>query len=288
MVALDEHRLELGEGPGYDPATDLAWWFDIPARRLFTRRMAGGTTQLHDLPLTASAMAVTLGGRHLLLAEDGLYLRDPGTGALDLHVAVEADNPATRSNDARVHPSGAFWISTMGWNAETGAGSFYRYHRGKVERLWDGITIPNATCFAPDGGAAYLCDTPQRRIMRVATDPADGWVLGKPQVFVEGLHWPDGAVTDAAGNLRVAIFGTGEVLGFAPDGQPCGSFHLPARNLTCPAFVGPGAREMLVTSALYGLDAEARAASPQAGATFLTPISFAGRFDPPVDTGEGG
>lgn len=294
MVILDSYRLELGEGPGYDPASGLAWWFDIPARRMCTHRImatssAGGTagdTLIHALPMAASAMAITKSGRQLLLAEDGLYFRDAVSGALDLHVSLEPQNPATRSNDARVHPSGAFWISTMGWNAEPGAGSIYRYYSGKVERLWDGLTIPNAICFSPDGRSAYFCDTPERRILRVETDPASGSPLGPPQDFVTDLYWPDGAVTDAAGTLWVAIFGTGELLGFASDGRPVGRMMLPARNVTCPAFVGPGARQMLVTSGFYGLGAAEKDAAPQEGATFLLPLDFAGRFDPPVVTGE--
>lgn len=285
MVALDAHRLELGEGPGYDPATDLAWWFDIPARRLFTRQIAAGETMMHELPITASAMAVTTQMKQLLLTEDGLYFRDPVSGVLDLHLAVEADNPRMRSNDARVHPSGAFWISTMSWQAENGAGSIYRYYRGQLERLWDGITIPNAICFSPDGRTAYFTDTPTRRIMRVDTDPSNGRVLGQPQDFVTDLHWPDGAVTDAAGNLWVAMFGTGQVLGFDPSGRAIHEFNLPAINLTCPAFVGRDARQMLVTSALFGLNATARKQAPDAGATFVLPIAFTGRFDPQVDTG---
>ncbi|MDN5788021.1 SMP-30/gluconolactonase/LRE family protein [Pseudorhodobacter sp.] len=282
---LGPHRLELGEGPGYDPVTDLAWWFDIPAKRLFMRLIAAGETVVHDLPLAASAMAVTAQGRQLLLAEDGLYFRNPASGALDLHVALEADNPTLRSNDARVHPSGAFWISTMGWQAEEGAGSIYRYFRGKVEKLWDGITIPNAICFAPDGRTAYFTDTPTRRIQSVETDPTNGRVLAAPQDFITGLHWPDGAVTDAAGNLWVAMFGTGQVLGFAPDGRAIGEFQLPAANLTCPAFVGRDARQMLVTSAFHDMDHAARKQAPDAGATFILPLDFAGRFDPPVDIG---
>lgn len=280
---LDDHRLELGEGPGYDPLTDTAWWFDIPARRLYTRTVTGGETQAHDLPFAASAMAVTADGRQLLVAENGLYHRDPANGALSLHRPLEADNPVTRSNDARVHPSGAFWIGTMGWNAEPGAGAWYLYLRGELRLLWPGITIPNACCFAPDGRFAYLTDTPTGQVMRVATDPANGLPLGPPEVFLQGLAGsPDGAVTDAAGNLWIALWGAGRVAGFSRAGQPLGEINLPAANVTCPAYLGRDARQMLVTSARHGLDTETRAASPLAGASFVTDLAAPGRFDPPV------
>lgn len=283
VQVLDDHRLELGEGPGYDPASDTVWWFDIPARRLYTRTVSGGGTQVHDLPFAASAMAVTPDGRHLLVAEDGLYHRDPASGALSLHLPLEADDRRTRSNDARVHPSGAFWIGTMGWNSEAGAGGWYHYFRGQLRPLWSGVTIPNACCFSPDGRTAYFTDTPTGQVMRVATDPANGLPIARPEVFLRDLKGPpDGAVTDAAGNLWIALWGAGQVAGFAPDGRPVGVIELPAANVTCPAFIGRDARRMLITSARHGLDATARTASPLAGACFVAAIAQAGRFDPPV------
>ncbi|MDO5642929.1 MAG: SMP-30/gluconolactonase/LRE family protein [Paracoccus sp. (in: a-proteobacteria)] len=286
VQVLDDHRLELGEGPGYDPATDTAWWFDIPARRLYTRILSEGQTRRHDLPFAASALTITHDGRQLLVAENGLYLRDPASGALTLHLPLEADNPANRSNDARVHPSGAYWIGTMGRDALPGAGAWYHYFDGHLRRLWAGITIPNAACFAPDGSAAYFTDTPTGRIMRVATDPADGLPAAPPQVFLDGLDGPDGAVTDAQGNLWVALWGQGRVAGFAPDGQAIGDLTLPAAHTSCPAFIGRDAAQMLVTSARHGLDRGALAASPLAGATFVLPFPGKGRFDPPVRLGD--
>lgn len=286
IAPVDDWRLELGEGPGYDPATDLAWWFDIAGRRLFTRVMTGGETQVQDLPVAASAMAMTRDGHRLVLTEHGLHFLDPRSGALTLHLPLEADNAQTRSNDARVHPSGAFWISTMAWDCAPGAGSFYHYFRGRITPLWQGITIPNAICFAPDGTLAYFTDTVTGRLMRVATDPADGRPQGEPQVFASGFGGgPDGAVTDAAGNVWIAVFGAGEVVGLSPDGAWIGACAIPAANVTCPAFVGRDARTLLVTSARRGLSPEARRAAPQAGATFLlSATGVTGRFDPPVAT----
>ena len=84
------------------------------ARSCWRRHSRTAPTIVHDLPFMASAIATIDAERQLIVAEDGLYVRDVKTGALTLHTALEADNPLTRSNDSRVHPSGAFWIGTMG------------------------------------------------------------------------------------------------------------------------------------------------------------------------------
>src|SRR5579864_839930 len=122
---LSAERCHLGEGPTYDRSTDTAWWFDILERRLFECRMATRETRIHALPKMASALARVDGERQLLFTEDGLYVRHLSDGRMELFAAVEADNPATRSNDGRVHPSGTFWIGTMGRGAEAGAGAIY-------------------------------------------------------------------------------------------------------------------------------------------------------------------
>lgn len=282
MQAIDDNRLELGEGPGYDPATDTAWWFDIVGKQLYTRTLSEPRTRIHALPFMASAMAVVADGRQLLVADNGLYLRDPLSGSLELHLPLEADNPRTRSNDARVHPSGAFWIGTMGRQAEPGAGSWYHYFRGELRQLWSGITITNAACFAPDGRTAYFTDTPTGRIMRVATDPDNGLPLGQPEPFITDLVDPDGAVTDAEGNLWIARWGRSCVSGFSAEGQPIAQIDVPAVNVSCPAFIGRDATQVLVTSARQDLDEATLQASPLQGATFTAPFAGKGRFDPPV------
>jgi sugar lactone lactonase YvrE len=40
-----------------------------------------------------------------------------------------------RSNDARVHPSGHLWVSTLGWKAEPKAGSIYVFREGRFEKI---------------------------------------------------------------------------------------------------------------------------------------------------------
>ncbi len=275
----------LGEGPSYDPASDSLFWFDILGRKLLEKKVSGGAETTHDLPELASAIAGVDAERQLLVTETGLYLRDRKSGALTLHTPLEADNAATRSNDARTHPSGAFWIGTMGKQAEARAGAIYWFRKGELRKIVSDVTIPNAICFAPDGRTAYFTGTVTNVLFRVDCDPATGLPQGEPKIFVDSCGREgeaDGAVVDADGVVWNARWGAGAVDAYAPDGTLIRSIAVPARQSSCPAFVGPRADRLAVTSAWEGMDEAARAADPHAGKTFLLDIAIKGRFEPPV------
>lgn len=280
---LGKDVFTLGEGATYDAATDTAWWFDILGCKLAKYRFATGETKIFDLPMMASALAFLEDGRQVVVNEDGLCIRDAKTGMLARYLDIESDDPATRSNDARVHPCGALWTSTMGKKAEDGAGRIYHVLKGKRTVIVPAISIPNAICFSADGATGYYADTREGSIQRIALDPATGLPSGEPTVFVPAGRYggaPDGAVVDADGCLWSARWGVGCVDCYAPDGERIRSLALPVSQVTCPAFVGEKADRLLVTSAHEGMDAAARAAEPRAGATFLLDAPVNGRHEP--------
>lgn len=281
VATLPAPDCELGEGPCYDRATDTAWWPDILGKTLIEHRFVTGETTVHPLPRMASVVARVDDDRQVLAMEDGLYLRAMATGALTLLVPLEADNPATRSNDGRVHPSGRLWIGTMGREAQTGAGAIYWSDGAEMRMLFPGLSIPNSICFSADGETGYFTDSAQNIVWRVPLDAATGLPTGERQVFVTGDALPnggvfDGSVMDAQGVLWNAAHGGGSVSGFAPDGSVVRSIAVPTGQPTCPCFVGPALDRMIVTSAWEGYDAAQRAADPQAGRTCLIGGGFAG------------
>jgi sugar lactone lactonase YvrE len=273
----------LGEGPTYDPHTGTAWWFDILGKQLFEVVIETGAVKQHALPEMGSVLARVDATRQVIATETGLHLRNARTGALELMTPIENDNPATRSNDGRVHPCGALWIGTMGKQAEPGAGAIYHVARGRVTMLFQRITIPNAICFSPDGSTGYYTDTATGKLMRIEIDPATALPAGEPQVFVDhtgGEGGLDGAVCDADGIIWNARWGAGCVDAYGPGGNRILSLEVPATQTSCPAFVGPQADRLLVTSAQEGMSADRLAADPWAGKTFLLDYPVKGRFEP--------
>ena len=278
-----DEPVQLGEGPGYDPLTKTVWWFDIVTGRLFEKPLAGGEVEIHTLGQMASALAVIDKQLQLIATETGLFVRDRQTGHTTMHQPIEADNPATRSNDARVHPAGAFWVGTMG-KTQKGAGSIYWYRQGELRKLFSDILITNSICFSPDGRISYFADTGKNIIWRVDTDSETGLPMGEPAVFYQHREkgGVDGSVVDADGNLWNACWGGSCINVFSPAGKRIRSIEMPVRQPSCPAFVSEEGANIIVTTAYHEMSDVVRKSDPDAGKTYLVEIAGKGRFDPPV------
>ncbi|MBT0957794.1 SMP-30/gluconolactonase/LRE family protein [Alphaproteobacteria bacterium KMM 3653] len=272
MTVYSQARCALGEGPLWHPLREQLFWFDIIAKRLLT--IEDGVEKSWTFDEHVSAAGWLDNDRLLVASEVALFELNIITGATRHVVALEADNPATRSNDGRADPWGGFWIGTMGKAAEPGQGAIYRLYQGALRVVVPQVTISNAICFAPDRSTAYYADTRDQKIMALPLD-AEGWPSGEARVFVdltaEDLN-PDGAVVDAEGCLWCAQWGASRVACYGPDGQFRRAVTFPASQISCPAFGGEGLKTLFATSAAVGLPDEAAAGQTfraDAGATGL-------------------
>ncbi len=221
----------------------------------------------------------------LIASETRLFRFDLNTGTQQTVAGLEAENSVTRSNDGRADPWGGFWIGTMGKEAEPGAGAIYRYFRGELRQLYAPISISNAICFAPDKSCAYFTDTPTFVVMRQALEPESGWPVGDVEPWLDlsaaGLA-PDGAVTDAKGNVWIAHWGAGRVSAYSPAADPIAHVDVPGRHATCPAFGGPDLKTLYCTSARQGIAEPIVEQTPENGMTFATSGIGPGRPEPRV------
>lgn len=266
---FDGTECKLGEGPLWHPERQEFFWFDIGAHRLYAR--AGDDRRMWQFDGHVSAAGWIDRDRLLVAHERALLVFDIETGESEHLCDLEADNPGTRSNDGRADPWGGFWIGTMSKTLERGAGSFYRYYKGELRQLYSNITVTNAQCFSPDGRYAYFADTPTGKVMRQRLDDINGWPKGPPELFLDlpaDQFRPDGAVIDAEGNFWCAHYGHGKVTCHSAKGELMQTHPIPARQSTCPVFVGPNLDRMLVTSAWQNLSDDQRAADRAAGKTF--------------------
>lgn len=253
---FDDRQCQLGEGPLWHPERQQLFWFDILSKQLLTR--TNGTPTSYQFAEHVSAAGWVSQYELLVASESRLFLFNLDTEATRDICPLEADNAVTRSNDGRVDPKGGFWIGTMGFNAEPGAGAIYRYYKGELRKLFGNITISNAISFSPDAKTAYFADTDTQTIQKVELDQ-DGWPTGTPTLFTDltvSGHYPDGAVVDSEGHLWNAQWGAHRVARYAPDGSFVSEVSLPAAQVSCPAFGGADLQTLFATTAAVDLEGE--------------------------------
>lgn len=278
MTPFDDRSCHLGEGALWHPLRKQFFWFDILERKLMSRDGSGA--QEWALPQLSSAAGWVDADRLLIASEIGLAVLDLTSGAQTPLAAIEDHIPATRSNDGRADRQGGFWIGTMGKAAEPRAGTIWRWYRGELRPLIEGITTPNAICFAADGRTAFYADTPTGMVWAQPLD-GDGWPDGDRQLYLDlspmGLS-PDGAVIDSTGAFCVACWGDGAVLRFDASGAVLDRLAVGGRNSSCPAFGGADMRDLLVTTAREGIEDP----DPAQGQTWLVRAPAPGLPEPQV------
>lgn len=272
----------LGEGAFWHPQRNELFWFDINRSLLFGADMAGTVHHRIAFDRPASAAALIDFHRLAIACEGELLTLDIDAKSLSPLHELEPQNPVTRANDGRVSPTGVWWISTMGKDAEPKAGTIYTFSMGKLAPIVTKLTIPNAICFSPDGTFAYHTDTPRRRIMRAAIDLKTARPVAEWELFIDladAPGRPDGAITDMEGNLWSAEYGGGRVVRYTPSGKTDLVVNVPARNVTCPTLGGQDLKTLFVTTARQELPPDEIAKAPYSGAVFAIEVDVAGRAE---------
>ena len=268
----------LGEGLCYDAKANLLWWVDIPMpSKLHCLDLATQEHRSWKMPEMISYAVPRASGGLLIASHGGLNAFDPDEGEIRRIKQIE-DRPFNRSNDACCDPAGNLWVGTMQNNVApdvspikiaSGSGALYRVDAQlEIELKLDGIEIPNACCFSPDGSVMYFCDTPENNIRAYDLDLASGAIKPGRDFATHERGLPDGATVDADGGVWSARFGGSCVIRFDPDGKPDQIIEVPASQITCCTFGGPELDTMYITTARIDLPADKLAKEPQAGGLF--------------------
>lgn len=252
MTVAFDIGAELGEGALWDWRGDLLVSVDIPAGRVLVSDPRDGSTRSFYVGQPVSA-AMLRGEHDLLLAvRDGFATLDLDTGAVAALVAVEADNPANRMNDAACDARGRCFAGTMATDDTPGAGTLYRLDEDlSVHAVLDGLTISNGLGWSPSGDVMYHIDSKAGGIDAHDFDPESGVLSGRRRLVDTDPSWglPDGLAMDAEGGIWVAFWDGSALRRFSPDGEVAETRELPAARPTRPAFGGADLDQLYVTSA---------------------------------------
>jgi sugar lactone lactonase YvrE len=279
---------QIGESPLWSPLEQALWWVDIDGRRL--HRVDWATQRATTWPTAERCGCIALHAAGGLLAamESGLFhLRPRDGGALDSErlATVQHARADMRFNDGRCDRAGRFYAGTMVLDTSLGipAGVLYRFDRGALVPLVDGLITSNGLAFSPDNRTMYLSDS-HPSVQRVwAFDLDDDGTPRNRRLYVDMNPLPgrpDGGAVDADGCYWICANDAGMVHRFRPDGRLDRSIAVPVAKPTMCSFGGPGLQHLFVTS-LRRRDLPPDA-EPLAGAVFVTRPGVTGIAEVPV------
>lgn len=274
----------LGESPLWDERGGHLTWVDIDGRVVHRWHEESERIESITLGDRPGSIALTSDPDTLLLASEhriGL-LRWP-SGHVDWKVTLPIEHATVRLNDGRVSPSGDFWVGSMHVPASERRflGSIYRVH---PDWTWEvavtDVGVANALTPLADG--MLWGDTLHRACWTITETPDSAPVIsgtGDPLVAFDELGLPggpDGACTDADGNVWIACVHGAALACVDPSGRVLEVVDLPVRRPTCPVFGGPGLRTLFLTTIGGGGNYPVFDDEPDAGRVLCLDVGRAG------------
>lgn len=281
-------RFVLGEGPHFDRETGHLYWVDIVPGEAWRLDTGSGALRHWSFGTLISAVVPRASGGLMVALKNELVFFDPATGARTPFAAPEQHHQANRSNEARVDPTGRFWLGTMqnttGPNGEdlpctANVGALYRVEAdGRFDEVVSEVGISNTLAWDEQRGRMYFGDSVSETIRVWDWDQANGSIANPRMFAAPNAHGvPDGSALDAEGYLWNCRWGGSCILRYAPDGRIDRVVPVPVTNPTSCVFGGPDLRTLYVTSARSGLSPEQLAKNPLEGALLSARADVAGQ-----------
>ena len=278
-LLIDSHSL-VGEGPIWDADSNVLWWVDIMASRLYAYDPESGENHEWNVGQHVGTVVQRASGGLMLALRDGFAAFDPANGELQMLSDPEAHLPGNRFNDGKCDPAGRFWAGTMAYEDQSDQGSVYRMDTdGSVHKMIGEIGISNGLIWSLDAKTMYYTDSLDFAIRAYDYDVDTGGIRNERVIIdiPEGMGFADGFTIDEDGMLWVAHYGAGRVRRWDPNtAAVLAEIELPAASVTACAFGGPNLDRLYITSASFRLREDQLAQQPHAGGLFWADVGVRG------------
>jgi sugar lactone lactonase YvrE len=236
----------LAEGPTWHPTEQVLYWTDLVRGELHRFDPRSGADETVHRGRTLGCFGLRAGGGFVLGTDEGIFRLLDGGEPEPVHAFLR-DDPDRRLNDGKVDPQGRFWFGSNRWDFRAGAGALHVLDGTRLETRLPDLSLPNGIDWSPDGRTMYHADSLGEWLDAFEFDPATGALGSRRRVATLknvsdsplGYTVLDGLAVDAAGNIWVAVYGSGEVRCYSPSGEVLEVVKVPALAAASVTFGGP-------------------------------------------------
>lgn len=246
-------RYLLGESPRWEGQSSTLSWVDIKGKKLIMAKVnplnrisISEVRDFHEL----ISFALPLGGRRYLVGLGGT-LAVSGPGGIEAQSGILIPG-ARRFNDAVVDPNGQLIVGTLSLDGDSQENFLIRIRSDqRTEVLSDSLLLSNGLAFSPKGESFYSIDSLERTVTRWAYDAKSGDISRSTVLYRFAAGEPDGLAVDSRGNLWIALWGEGCIVGLTSTGRQFERVRVPGSNFpSSVAFFGSKVQQLFLTTAL--------------------------------------
>ncbi|SUJ25735.1 Gluconolactonase precursor [Sphingobacterium spiritivorum] len=251
-ILLD--NLSFPEGPAFTPNGDL--WF-VEQQRNCLSRYRNGILQRYEVGGRPNGIATDNNGLIWFCDSERNQIRtfNSLTGDLEIIVSQLEDNALNLPNDLAFDKDGNLLFTCSGDSLTKGDGYICALSPKQKLKVFRSVSFyPNGLAFNADYSKLYIAETGTHNIWTGNWDSQNmEWT--NPVCFTNtgGPVGPDGMAFDEEGNLYIAVYGSGTIHQYNPQGQLSAKIHAGGNNPTNCAFDPNGSLGLVITEAEKGL-----------------------------------
>jgi len=273
----------LGESPVWDEERQRLLFVDIKRPAIHAWGLDGAC---HSYPMRSEIGCIVLrqsGGLVAALRSGLAFVTLEPEFTVEMFSAIDTDLPGNRPNDGKCDPAGRLWLASMDNAEQEASGRIWRITPDRQAAcMGQGFVVGNGIGWSRDGSVMYFTDSANRTIFSYLFDMATGG-LGERRCFATvppDAGYPDGLTVDAEGYVWSAHWDGGRITRYRPDGRVDRVVPMPVPRPSSLTFGGEKYDRLYVTSASFGLSADALAKAPLSGGLFALDVGVKGLPEP--------
>ena len=235
----------LIEGPRVDASGNL-YFSDVPNGGVYRRSRDGKVETIVPKRRGVGGIALHADGGIVISGRNICHVKDGVTRVLFARDDIPGFNDLFTDAQGRIY-TGSMLSDPFSVTGERKLGDCFRIDgEGRATVLYGGVSLTNGIGFSPDGRRMYHSDTARSLILVHGLDD-DGRATPLAPIRVDG--GPDGLAVDVDGGIWVALYDSGAVQRYTPDGAKDRRIAFPAKAVTSLCFGGADLRDLYVVSA---------------------------------------